>query len=48
MDQRTPPNETATELADDLLRGADEIAELIFGDLSPANSSKNGDVAPLN
>jgi hypothetical protein len=26
------PNETPHELADDLLRGADEIAEFIFGD----------------
>lgn len=31
MDQNTAPNDNAHELADDLLRGADEIAEFIFG-----------------
>jgi len=31
MDQNTAPNDTSHELADDLLRGADEIAEFIFG-----------------
>jgi hypothetical protein len=31
MDQNTAPNDTPHELADDLLRGADEIAEFIFG-----------------
>ncbi len=31
MDQSTPPNPTSDELAGDLLRGADEIAEFIFG-----------------
>lgn len=31
MDQSTAPNDTTHELADDLLRGADAIAEFIFG-----------------
>ena len=31
MEQHAAPNETPRELADDLLRGADEIAEFIFG-----------------
>jgi hypothetical protein len=31
MDQTTLPNPTSHELAGDLLRGADEIAEFIFG-----------------
>lgn len=31
MDPHTVPNTTSHELADDLLRGADEIAEFIFG-----------------
>jgi hypothetical protein len=29
--ERSAPNDTAPELADDLLRGADEIAAFIFG-----------------
>ena len=32
MEPRTEPDDTPNELADDLLRGADEIAEFIFGD----------------
>jgi hypothetical protein len=32
MEQNTLPNENAHELADDLLRGADEIATFIFGE----------------
>lgn len=31
MDQKAPSNLTPNELADDLLRGADQIAEFIFG-----------------
>lgn len=31
MDPHTAPNPPSHELADDLLRGADEIAEFIFG-----------------
>jgi hypothetical protein len=32
MDQKTPPSNLPSEdLADDILRGADEIAEFIFG-----------------
>ena len=31
MEQHAAPNETPRELADDLLRGADSIAEFIFG-----------------
>ena len=31
MDQNTAPIDNPSELADDLLRGADEIAEFIFG-----------------
>ncbi len=31
MDQKTPPHAKPEELADDILRGADEIAEFIFG-----------------
>ena len=31
MEQQAAPNETPRELADDLLRGADSIAEFIFG-----------------
>jgi hypothetical protein len=31
MEQQTTPIEMPHELADDLLRGADEIAEFIFG-----------------
>ncbi len=31
MDQNTAPNDTSHELADDLLRGSEEIAEFIFG-----------------
>ncbi len=31
MDQNTASIDTSPELADDLLRGADEIAECIFG-----------------
>ncbi len=31
MDQEMPTNPPSQELADDLLRGADEIAEFIFG-----------------
>jgi hypothetical protein len=31
MEPQTAPNETSHELASDLLRGADEIAEFIFG-----------------
>lgn len=32
MDQQTSPIPASNELADDLLRGADEIAEFIFGE----------------
>jgi hypothetical protein len=32
MDARTPPPEIPNELADDILRGADKIAEFIFGE----------------
>ena len=31
MEPQTAPNDTPHELAGDLLRGADEIAEFIFG-----------------
>lgn len=31
MEPHTVPNTTSQELAEDLLRGADEIAEFIFG-----------------
>ena len=31
MEPHQLPNDTTNELADDLLRGADEIAEFIFG-----------------
>ncbi|MBU6527971.1 DNA-binding protein [Methylocystis sp. MJC1] len=31
MDQHAGPNNNAPELADDILHGADEIAEFIFG-----------------
>jgi hypothetical protein len=32
MDAHSPPNRTENELADDILRGADEIAAFIFGE----------------
>jgi hypothetical protein len=32
MDSPTVPQDTPTELADDILRGADQIAEFIFGE----------------
>jgi hypothetical protein len=32
MEPHTVPNDTSHELADDMLRGADEIAEFIFGE----------------
>jgi hypothetical protein len=32
MEPHTVPNDTSPELADDMLRGADEIAEFIFGE----------------
>jgi hypothetical protein len=32
MESPTVPRDTPTELADDTLRGADEIAEFIFGE----------------
>jgi hypothetical protein len=32
MKPQTPPYDTSQDLADDLLRGADEIAEFIFGE----------------
>lgn len=31
MEPNTVPNDQSQELADDILRGADEIAEFIFG-----------------
>jgi hypothetical protein len=31
MTAQTPPTDKSPELADDMLRGADEIAEFIFG-----------------
>jgi hypothetical protein len=32
MEAPTVPQDTPTELADDILRGADQIAECIFGE----------------
>lgn len=32
MEPNTVPNDNSFELADDILRGADEIAEFLFGD----------------
>jgi hypothetical protein len=40
MDQKAPPNLTPNELADDLLRGADEIAKFMFGNHRRAGRRK--------